>query len=72
MAGVLSIYADGQTAVEMRRALFADYAWLTRYGHVSITEARKMTNRDRLRLRSAISELFDEENRAQEAGRRDD
>ena len=72
MAGVLSLYADGQTATEIRRALFSDYAWLARYGHVPIAEARKMTNLDRLRLRVAISDLFDEENRAQEAARRDD
>ena len=51
------------------KAAWREYAWLARYGHVSPTEARKLTIADRRRMCAALSELIDEENRAMEAGR---
>lgn len=49
----------------MLRELFADYAFLGRYGHFgSLAELRALTIADRRALRAAVSALLDEEVRA--------
>jgi hypothetical protein len=46
----------------VRRALYRDLAYLGRYAHVSPSEVRGMTSRERRLLTLAISDIVNAEN----------
>ena len=53
------------SVADLLRELYADYAFLGRYGHFgSLAELRKLTAPERRSLREAVSTLLDEEVRA--------
>lgn len=55
----------------MEQWLYRDYAMLARYGHQPMSEAAKLTHRQRRAMINALMGLIDEENEASKSPERE-